>query len=432
MLTMAPPPLASIAGSSYFIEYITPCRLTSMTRCQSASGYSAVGWEGPPIPALFTARCRPPKRSTVAWTMRSTAAASATSSWNASVSASPSRAASACAAAPSWSAITTFAPSRARRRQMAAPIPDAPPVTIATCPSNLFMALLLWQDASMLGRGGHGHLDRDQAPPARPAGLEQVPDSVQHAAEHGLQVARLGHVGQERVVRAGTGDLEHLHGAAGVERGPAQHVQELVLGHQAGAGEGGQQAAGLDHAQGQLVHVQVLLQRGDDLVAVAGHLGRVQHHGVVLLATGGGLAQPREDVGLDELRAHVVQACIALGDLDHVLVDVDAGDLGRAAGGGVHGEAAGVAAQVEHALAGHLAREPLAVLALVGEEAGLVRTGRVGAEADAVLGDHRRLRRATPAVHRAVVEALLLLHVLLGEAVDAGAGEVHAQRLVYP
>src|SRR5690606_19668119 len=145
-----------------------------------------------------------------------------------------------------------------------------------------------------------------------------------------------------------------------------------------------------------------------------------------------GLAQPGEDVGLDELRAHAVQARIALGDLDHVLVDVDAGDLGRAAGGGVHGEAAGVAAQVEHALAGHLAREPLAVLALVGEEAGLVRTGRVGAEADTVLGDHRRLRRATPAVHRAVVEALLLLHVLLGEAVDPRTGEVHAQGVVDP
>src|SRR5690606_10044981 len=67
-----------------------------------------------------------------------------------------------------------------------------------------------------------------------------------------------------------------------------------------------------------------------------------------------------------------------------------------------------------------------------GEEAGLVRAGRVGAEADAVLGDHRRLRTAAAAVHRAIVEALLLLHVLLGEAVDAGAGEVHAQRLVYP
>src|SRR5690606_14118212 len=130
--------------------------------------------------------------------------------------------------------------------------------------------------------------------------------------------------------------------------------------------------------------------------------------------------------------AHVVQARIALGDLDHVLVDVDAGDLGRAARGGVHGEAAGVAAQVEHALAGDLAREPLAVLALVGEEAGLVRAGRVGAEAHAMLGDHRRLRRTAPAVDRAVVEALLLLHMVLGEAVDPRAGEVHPQGLVDP
>src|SRR5690606_27567457 len=128
----------------------------------------------------------------------------------------------------------------------------------------------------------------------------------------------------------------------------------------------------------------------------------------------------------------VVEAGVALGDLNHRLVDVDAGDLGGAAHRCVHGEAAGVAAQVQHALARHLAREPLAVLALVGEEAGLVRPGRVGAEADPVLGDDGRLRRAATAVHRAVVEALLLLHVVLGEAVDARAGELRLQRGVDP
>ena len=168
------------------------------------------------------------------------------------------------------------------------------------------------------------------------------------------------------------------------------HVEELVLGHQAGAGERGEQAARLDHAQRQLVHVQVLLQRSDDLVAVAGHLRRVQDHHVVLLATIGRITQPREDVGLDELRAHVVQARIALGDLDDVFIDVDADHFRGASRRRVHRKTAGVAAQVQHALAFHLLAQPLAVLALVGEEAGLVRTGRVGAELDAVLGDHRR------------------------------------------
>src|SRR5690606_40189 len=94
--------------------------------------------------------------------------------------------------------MTTFAPSRARRRQMASPMPDAPPVTIATCPSNLFMAMLLWRVAPMLGPGRGGHLDRDQ-----PAGRTGGACSVQHAAEHRLEVARLGHVGQERVRSGG-------------------------------------------------------------------------------------------------------------------------------------------------------------------------------------------------------------------------------------
>src|SRR3546814_12549303 len=61
-------------------------------------------------------------------------------------------------------------------------------------------------------------------------------------------------------------------------------------------------------------------------------------------------------------------------------------------------------------LALDVAREPLPVLALVREEAGLVRAGRVGAEADAVLADDRRRRVAgARAVPRLDVERFLLL-----------------------
>src|SRR5690606_20243166 len=119
-------------------------------------------------------------------------------------------------------------------------------------------------------------------------------------------------------------------------------------GHQAGAGEGREQAAGLDYAQRELVHVQVLLQRGDDLVAVAGHLGRVQDHHVVAVAPGGRIAQPREDIRLHETRAHAaveghVELRIGPGDLDHVGVDVHADHLAGATRGRVHGETASVA-----------------------------------------------------------------------------------------
>src|SRR5690606_32967020 len=125
---------------------------------------------------------------------------------------------------------------------------------------------------------------------------------------------------------------------------------------------------------------------------------------------------------------HAVEPGVALGDLDHVAVDVHAHHLAGAAHRGIHREAAGVAAQVEHALAGHLAAQPLAVLALVGEEAGLVGAGRVGAETDAVFGDDRGLGAG-----RAVeVEALLLLHVLVGEGVEAAARELRPQRVHDP
>src|SRR3546814_17149821 len=67
------------------------------------------------------------------------------------------------------------------------------------------------------------------------------------------------------------------------------------------------------------------------------------------------------------------------------------------------------------------------------EEAGLVRAGGVGAELHAVLGDDRRRRglRAL-AVPGLAVERLLLLHVLVGEGVEAASGELRAQRVADP
>src|SRR5690606_37824388 len=85
---------------------------------------------------------------------------------------------------------------------------------------------------------------------------------------------------------------------------------------------------------------------------------------------------------------------------------------------------AGVAAQVEHPLAGAAVREPFAVVALVGEEAGLVRAGRVGTEADAVLGDDRRLGTGG----FAAAERLLLVDGLVGRGMEATAGDLPAQR----
>ena len=185
---------------------------------------------------------------------------------------------------------------------------------------------------------------------------------------------------------------------------------------------------GFTTPQRQLVHVEVLLERGDHLLAVARQLGRVEHHHVELLAVVRRIAQPGEEVGLHEARAHVVQVRVLLGDLDDVVVEVDADDFRRAAHRRVDRETAGVAAQVEHALAGAQVREPFAVVALVGEEAGLVRAR----------GATRKRMPCSVMIagaagsRAAAVERLLLLHVLLGEPVEAAAGEMRAQRLVDP
>src|SRR5690606_26131324 len=119
--------------------------------------------------------------------------------------------------------MTTFAPSRARRRQMASPMPDAPPVTIATCPSNLFMAMLLWRDTSMLDRIRQSYLDRDQSRSV-----------AQHAARidqlHALQLAQ--QAVEPRLVR-GTDDAQHPRSGPLAE-GRADigdHAQEIGRAH---------------------------------------------------------------------------------------------------------------------------------------------------------------------------------------------------------
>ena len=61
--------------------------------------------------------------------------------------------------------------------------------------------------------------------------------------------------------------------------------------------------------------------------------------------------------------------------------------------GGVHGEAARVAEEVEHGLAARALRHALAVLALVQEEAALLPVRQVDDEAHAVLEDLAFVRR---------------------------------------
>jgi hypothetical protein len=117
-------------------------------------------------------------------------------------------------------------------------------------------------------------------------------------------------------------------------------------------------SARLYRRERELVHVEVFLQRRDHLLAVACHLGWIEDHDVEALVFGiavvdGDVAQPGEQVGLDETHLDLVQARVLLGDLQDVLIEIDADDLAGATERlGVDAEAAGVAAQVEHARAG--------------------------------------------------------------------------------
>ena len=79
MLTMAPPPPASMAGISYFMARKTPRRLTRMARSKSSTAIAASGAGMWPAPALLNAASRRPYASRVRATRCSTAAGSPTS-----------------------------------------------------------------------------------------------------------------------------------------------------------------------------------------------------------------------------------------------------------------------------------------------------------------------------------------------------------------
>src|SRR5262245_53360411 len=98
---------------------------------------------------------RPPKRSTANATAASTSASTATSVCLYAAFA-PSSRANTVPCSSFRSATTTRAPSATNRRQVAAPMPDAPPVTTATFPSRrpTLASERLLQRGARFGDGG--------------------------------------------------------------------------------------------------------------------------------------------------------------------------------------------------------------------------------------------------------------------------------------
>ena len=118
----------------------------------------------------------------------------------------------------------------------------------------------------------------------------------------------------------------------------------------------------------------------------ADQLGRIEHNHVVLPPLGEHLPHVRENVGLDETDADLVEVGVFAGQAERLLVEIDAGGLGRLAQPHrLHGEAARVAAEVQHGPPAAELGQPAAVFALVAEESRLVPPGKSHAEPRAIL-----------------------------------------------
>src|SRR4051794_35317157 len=123
--------------------------------------------------------------STSCSTERTSSASNATP-----MAASPSSSASRSAASALMSPIATRAPSAASRRALAAPIPDAPPVTMATLPSRRRQAAAGANAPSVNARDLRPCIHRDPADREDPASVHS-PQVVGIAADTANAEARV-------------------------------------------------------------------------------------------------------------------------------------------------------------------------------------------------------------------------------------------------
>ena len=176
--------------------------------------------------------------------------------------------------------------------------------------------------------------------------------------------------------------------------------------HQARAGTGQEDAARRDRLQRQPVHVEILLQgvdrpprgRASAWPDRAPPRRSAAPLAIMSRSQGNRSACTKRTRGLFSL-------AFCRGQREGLLVEIDADHLvGLAERLGVDGEAAGVAAQIEHALAAAERGEALAIVALIEEEAGLVLAAGGDAEPHAMLGDDAPAA-AAPAVGSRTIPA---------------------------
>ena len=170
---------------------------------------------------------------------------------------------------------------------------------------------------------------------------------------------------------------------AGVARGLGHDHAEGGRVDGAGAGEGGEEAAGGDELEAQDVDVLVAAEGLLGELLGVGELRRVEHHEVEVAGTVAEAAELLEDVALDELGlGQAVEGGVAAGLLQRGAGEINVRD-GRGTGD-LRGDtkAAGVTEGVEDTAALGGLGDQAAVLALVQVEAGLVALADVDLEAD--------------------------------------------------
>ena len=140
-LTIAPP-RSFIALMACLQPNKTPSTLTLLMACTSSSDRSSglCGAPVPRMPALLTRMSTLPKRSTVSF-MTASHSFSSVTSWPRNTALSPISSATPRPAFALTSVTTTVAPSAANFLAVAFPIPNPPPVTIATLSARRAMIL---------------------------------------------------------------------------------------------------------------------------------------------------------------------------------------------------------------------------------------------------------------------------------------------------
>src|SRR5689334_14719 len=202
----SPPALGELlviadAASRIMLNVPTRLMLTARAKLASPCRPSLPTTRSPcTMPAQLTSACTPPNASSAACTQALPLASSVTSVWT-KRAASPSAFVSALPASSFRSATTTRAPPSTAIRAVAAPSPDAPPVTMNTLPASSIPC------SSLCARARLG-LDHRQR------GGDQ-PRDVGNVGRHDHAVRRLREIAELRDVFLG--DLEvHRADAAGL------------------------------------------------------------------------------------------------------------------------------------------------------------------------------------------------------------------------